>query len=107
MIAPIARDYRQSRRFEETENFLMNSPPRPKIKVQQATSGSSLNGNIKISKPKEDWESIKLFWRVGVLPPARHKVFSLNCDPSASSPGLTTHLPHHWEEGLDDGHWNG
>ena len=82
----------------------MNSPPRPKIKVQQATSGSSLNGNKNL-KPKEDWESIKLFWRVGILPPARHKVFAaLNCDPSGQPPpGLTTPLPHHWEEGLDDG----
>lgn len=106
MIAPIAlRITANLGDLKRQKNFLMNSPPRPKIKLEETSSGSSLKGNIKISDPKDDWKSIKLFWRVGILPPARHKVFAaLNCDPSGQPPpGLTTPLPHHWEEGLDDG----
>ena len=60
---------------------------------------------MKIDETLDDWLAMKLSWRVGILSPARHKVFSaLNLDPSGQPPpGLTTPLPHHWEKGLDDG----
>ena len=85
--------------------FLLNSPPRPEISVDEVGSGSNLKGKIELSETHDDWKSMKLSWRVGILPPARHKVFAaLNLDPSGQPPpGLTTPLPHHWEKGLDDG----
>ena len=85
--------------------FLFNSPPRPEIRVEEVESGSNLKGKIEFHEPRNDWKSMKLSWRVGILPPARHKVFAaLNLDPSGQPPpGLTTPLPHHWEKGLDDG----
>ena len=85
--------------------FLHNSPPRPEIVVDEVGSGSELKGRIELLEPHDDWQSMKLSWRVGILPPARHKVFAaLNLDPSGQPPpGLTTPLPHHWEKGLDDG----
>ena len=87
------------------KSFLQNSPPRPKIDVEKTTTGSKLKGQITFEKIPDDWKSMKVSWRVGILPPARHKVFSaLNLDPDGQPPpGLTTALPHHWEKGLDDG----
>ncbi len=85
--------------------FLQNSPPRPTINIEQIESGNKLVGDVSIDNPLEDWTDMKVSWRVGILPPARHKVFAaLNRDPTGQPPpGLTTALPHHWEEGLDDG----
>ena len=85
--------------------FLLNSPPRPQINFEETITGSNLKGKIKFLDSREDWKRMKLSWRVGILPPARHKVFAaLNRDPSGQPPpGLTTPLPHHWEKGLDDG----
>ena len=85
--------------------FLKSSPPSPSFEISETTSGSKLIGNMKIDETLDDWLAMKLSWRVGILSPARHKVFSaLNLDPSGQPPpGLTTPLPHHWEKGLDDG----
>ena len=85
--------------------FLRNSPPRPEFEISKTTSGTKLVGKMNIDNVLDDWIGMKLSWRVGILSPARHKVFSaLNRDPSGQPPpGLTTPLPHHWEKGLDDG----
>lgn len=85
--------------------FLSNAPKSPKITIEDVKSGENLVGKIVIDNPQEDWVNMKLSWRVGILPPARHKIFSaLGRDKDGQPPpGLTTPLPHHWEEGLDDG----
>tara|TARA_B100001094_G_scaffold333033_1_gene408025 strand:- start:1240 stop:2319 length:1080 start_codon:yes stop_codon:yes gene_type:complete len=85
--------------------FLSNAPQKPKINLKKVISGEKLKGEIVIKEPQEDWVAMKLSWRVGILPPARHKVFAaLGRDQNGQPPpGLTTPLPHHWEKGLDDG----
>ena len=106
MIAPIIlRVAANLRDLRRQKFFLRNSPPRPKISFKDTVSGDDLNGKISIENPLPEWESMTLFWRVGILPPARHKVFSaLGLNPNGQPPpGLTTQLPHHWEKGLDDG----
>ena len=106
MLAPIAlRVAANLRDLQRQKFFLRNSPPRPKIKVEDIESKDDLKGEVSIENPLDDWMGMKVSWRVGILPPARHKVFAaLGRDPSGQPPpGLTTALPHHWEEGLDDG----
>ena len=85
--------------------FLNNPPVPPKISIGKVTSGENLEGKITIPETRDGWENIRISWRVGVLPPARHKVFEkLERDIEGQPPpGLTTPLPHHWERGLDDG----
>ena len=106
MITPIAlRVAANLGDLRRQKYFLANAPPNPKISVDEVKSGANLKGKITLSEPPEDWISMKLSWRVGILPPARHKVFTalgLNQD-GQPPPGLTTPLPHHWEKGLDDG----
>jgi len=87
------------------KHFLLNSPERPQIAIEEISTGSNLVGKVSINEKRDDWIGMKLSWRVGILPPARHKVFAaLRRDPAGQPPpGLTTPLPHHWEEGLDDG----
>lgn len=106
MIAPIAlRVTANLGDLNRQKKFLLNSPPKPELDINKISTGSNLKGKIKILEPKDDWISMKLSWRVGILSPARHKVFAaLNRDPEGQPPpGLTTTLPHHWEKGLDDG----
>tara|TARA_X000001036_G_C20430282_1_gene704891 strand:- start:37 stop:684 length:648 start_codon:yes stop_codon:yes gene_type:complete len=106
MITPIAlRVAANLGDLRRQKDFLANAPPNPKITVDEVKSGSKLKGKITLSETPENWTTMKLSWRVGILPPARHKVFSalgLNQD-GQPPPGLTTPLPHHWEKGLDDG----
>ena len=106
MIAPIAlRVTANLGDLNRQKKFLAKSPSSPKFELEETTTGSTLKGIIKIQDTMDDWISMKLSWRVGILPPARHKVFAaLNRDPDGQPPpGLTTTLPHHWEKGLDDG----
>jgi len=106
MIAPIAlRVAANLGDLRRQKYFLSNAPPSPVITLDAIKSGSDLKGNISISEIPDDWTDLKVTWRVGILPPARHKVFAalgLNQD-GQPPPGLTTTLPHHWDEGLDDG----
>ncbi|MDP6869785.1 MAG: hypothetical protein QGI21_03315 [Candidatus Poseidoniaceae archaeon] len=85
--------------------FLKDPPQPPEIKLSGIVSGKPLKGEISIPEVRENWTNMKISWRVGVLPPARHKVFKmLGRDIDGQPPpGLTTPLPHHWEKGLDDG----
>ena len=87
------------------KEFLSNSPEAPIFEFEKVESNSNLSGKVRFEKVPEGSTEIRLTWRVGVLPPARHRLFSaLDLDPSGQPPpGLTTPLPHHWEKGLDDG----
>lgn len=87
------------------KEFLSNSPEAPIFEFEKVESNSNLSGKVRFKKVPEGSTEIRLTWRVGVLPPARHRLFSaLDLDPSGQPPpGLTTPLPHHWEKGLDDG----
>ena len=87
------------------KEFLANAPPSPNVRIMKTRSGVNLKGKIEFPELLEEWTALKLHCRVGILPPARHKVFqALGKDPNGQPPpGLTTPLPHHWEKGLDDG----
>ena len=87
------------------KEFFSNPPKQPEINFEKIENGSNLVGNVKFDDLPNHCNAIKITWRVGVLPPARHRVFSaLGLDPKGQPPpGLTTPLPHHWEKGLDDG----
>ena len=106
MIAPIVlRVLANLGDLRRQRLFLANAPPRPKIDLDDLKSGKNLKGKVEFEETQEDWVGMKVSWRVGILPPARHKVFAaLGRDPNGQPPpGLTTPLPHHWEKGLDDG----
>ena len=87
------------------KEFLATAPPSPNVRIMKTRSGVNLKGKIEFPELLEEWTALKLHCRVGILPPARHKVFqALGKDPNGQPPpGLTTPLPHHWEKGLDDG----
>ena len=87
------------------KEFLSNAPKSPKLEFYEIQNDSNLKGKVIFDQLPMETKSMKITWRVGVLPPARHRLFAaLNLDPNGQPPpGLTTALPHHWEEGLDDG----
>ena len=91
--------------LKRQKTFLNSEPKSPVIKVKPCESGDPLHGEIKLEEPQEGWKDLKLTWRVGILPPARHRIFSSldRKEDGQPPPGLTTPLPHHWEKGLDDG----
>ena len=106
MVTPIVlRVAANLRDLQRQKYFLSNAPASPKISLEEINSGSNLKGNIELKEIPENWVDMKASWRVGILPPARHKVFAaLGLNPEGQPPpGLTTSLPHHWEKGLDDG----
>jgi len=92
-------DLRRQRRF------LNNAPDSPIIELSKCQSGEIMEGSISIPEKRDSWKNMNISWRVGILPPARHKIFSLlgQNESGQPPPGLTTPLPHHWEKGLDDG----
>ena len=53
----------------------------------------------------DDWNDIFVKWQVGVLSPSREALLSAHNRTSSMQPppGLSTELPHHWENSLDDG----
>lgn len=87
------------------KEFFSDAPVSPKFKFDSLNNESKLTGNVSFDQIPSGCTDIKITWRVGVLPPARHRLFSaLKLDPNGQPPpGLTTPLPHHWEKGLDDG----
>tara|TARA_B110001452_G_scaffold266713_1_gene274347 strand:+ start:2597 stop:3676 length:1080 start_codon:yes stop_codon:yes gene_type:complete len=106
MVTPIAlRVAANLGDLRRQKYFLSNAPPSPVITLDEIRSGSNLKGKIRIKDAPDDWTDLKVSWRVGILPPARHKVFAaLGRNQSGQPPpGLTTTLPHHWDKGLDDG----
>ena len=86
--------------------FLRSQPKEPNIVFHSdTTSGGSLEVSIDFPDAMENWESMSVLWRVGVLPPSRDALVEglgrgSNGQPA---PGLTTELPHHWSVDLDDG----
>jgi len=106
MLTPIAmRVTANLGDLRRQKSFFADTPKSPQIDLESVKSGGPLKGNITLKDVPEDWQDLSVFWRVGILPPARHKVFSaLGRDLDGQPPpGLSTALPHHWEKGLDDG----
>jgi len=86
--------------------FLNSAPADPVILAESVpTAGQPLKVSVEFKERPEDWKSIDVMWRVGILSPAREEVFAAlgRSTDSQPPPGLTTSLPHHWEIGLDDG----
>ena len=99
-IAANLRDLRQQR------EFLSSQPAKPEITfISEPVSDEPLRGTIKLRQPRPDWSGFSVLWRVGVLPPAREAMLEAHGAKEGSQPppGLSTSLPHYWEDGLSDG----
>lgn len=86
--------------------FLKRGLTPPQIEfIKPSISGQPLEINLTFPEWDEGWEHVDVAWRVGVLPPARETLFRElgREERQQPPPGLATELPHHWEEGLDDG----
>jgi len=86
--------------------FLKSQPAVPKIKFHSdTTSGGELVATIQFPEAKDNWKSMSVLWRVGVLPPSRKALMEAlgRKENTQPAPGLTTELPHHWTVDLDDG----
>ena len=86
--------------------FLKSQPKPPKINFHSdTTSGGELVATIDFPETKENWKSMSVLWRVGVLPPSREAIMESlgRKEHTQPAPGLTTELPHHWSVDLDDG----
>ena len=86
--------------------FLSNEPPKPEILfLGPVVADSELECRVSFKSTPEDWLSLKVWWQVGALPPVRESVMKhLGRDENAQPPpGLSTPLPHYWEQGLSDG----
>lgn len=86
--------------------FLRSQPKMPKIDFHSdTTSGEELVVTIDFPHKKENWKSMSVLWRVGVLPPSRKALMESlgRTENTQPAPGLTTELPHHWTVDLDDG----
>ena len=92
--------------LKRQNTFLQRNLKDPIISFQQ-TSVTDQPLAIEIEFPEwdDEWNHVDVFWRVGVLPPSREALLkTLNRKANTQPPpGLSTELPHHWEEGLDDG----
>ena len=99
-IAANLRDLRQQR------EFLHSQPTKPEITFNsEPSSDKPLRGEIRLRAPRADWTGFSVSWRVGVLPPAREVIMEAHGAKEGGQPppGLSTPLPHYWEEGLSDG----
>jgi hypothetical protein len=99
-IAANLRDLRRQR------NFLDSQPTKPEITFDsEPSSDKPLVGAIKIHQARPEWSGISVSWRVGVLPPAREAMLAAHgaMEGGQPPPGLSTPLPHYWEDGLSDG----
>ena len=86
--------------------FLKSQPAIPKIDFHSdTTSGGELVATIQFPEGKDNWKSMSVLWRVGVLPPSRKALMEAlgRKENTQPAPGLTTELPHHWTVDLDDG----
>ena len=86
--------------------FLKSQPAVPKIDFHSdTTSGGELVATIQFPEAKDNWKSMSVLWRVGVLPPSRKALMEAlgRKENTQPAPGLTTELPHHWTVDLDDG----
>ena len=86
--------------------FLATHPTRPELEIQvEPVANKPLEIKLHLHNRPSTWNHVDVFWRVGVLPPARETLLQVlergaNRQPP---PGLSTELPHHWISGLDDG----
>lgn len=86
--------------------FLATHPTRPELEIQvEPVANKPLEIKLHLHNRPSTWNHVDVFWRVGVLPPAREALLQVlereaNRQPP---PGLSTELPHHWISGLDDG----
>lgn len=86
--------------------FLASHPSKPSLEfLTELQANRPLEVMLHLPDQDPSWNHVDVFWRVGVLPPAREVVLAeLNRTPARQPPpGLSTELPHHWIEGLDDG----
>lgn len=87
-------------------NFLKRDLKTPAIEFQRSSVAAEvLELNVTFPEWDPSWNHVDAFLRVGVLSPSREVLFeTLGRDQNRQPPpGLSTALPHHWEEGLDDG----
>jgi hypothetical protein len=86
--------------------FLKRDLKTPKIDfLQPSKADENLVLNVEFPEWDASWNHVDAILRVGVLPPGRESLLrTLDIDSTRQPPpGLSTELPHHWEEGLDDG----
>ncbi|RJU93680.1 MAG: hypothetical protein DWC00_07895 [Candidatus Poseidoniales archaeon] len=92
--------------LRKQQDYFKNPAQSPNIVLEsQVQSGKSIRGKCTIPERRDDWKSISIHWHVGTLPPSRTALVELSGRKLDEQPpvGLSTPLPHHWEEGLDDG----
>ena len=66
----------------------------PKIEFYEIQNDSNLKGKVIFDQLPMETKSMKITWRVGVLPPARHRLFAaLNLSIPLDNPHLA--LPRH------------
>jgi hypothetical protein len=87
------------------KSFLYNAPKSPVIEFDESKNDCALKGRLIFPEKRDDWGTISISWRVGVLPPSREAIFKAlgRNEQGQPPPGLATPLPHYWERGLDDG----
>ena len=92
--------------LRKQQEYFKNPAQSPIIELEsQIQSGESLRGKCIIPERRADWKSVSIHWHVGTLSPSRKALVELSGRKLGEQPpvGLSTPLPHHWEEGLDDG----
>lgn len=92
--------------LKKQQDYFKNPAKSPILELDsKIQSGKSLRGKCIIPERRSDWKSISIHWHVGTLPPSRLALVELSGRKLEDQPpvGLSTPLPHHWEEGLDDG----
>lgn len=92
--------------LRKQQEYFKNPAQSPTIQLESPIqSGKSMRGKCILPERREDWKSISIHWHVGTLPPSRKALVELSGRKLGQQPpvGLSTPLPHHWEEGLDDG----
>ena len=92
--------------LRKQQEYFKNPAQSPIIQLEsQIQSGKPLHGKCIIPERREDWKSVSIHWHVGTLPPSRKALVELSGRKLGEQPpvGLSTPVPHHWEEGLDDG----
>jgi len=103
IILRVAANLRDLLRQRE---FLNNAPPSPKVTFDSGIySGNTASGTIQFKEKLPSWNNITATWRAGVLEPIRSSILlaSGRSEIQQPPPGLTTPLPHHWQDGLSDG----
>jgi hypothetical protein len=92
--------------LKRQQEYFKNPPQSPIVELEShIQSGKLLRGKCIIPERRADWKSVSIHWHVGTLPPSRTALVELSGRTLGQQPpvGLSTPLPHHWEEGLDDG----